>query len=240
MSVIIDVAVIAVSCVTVYFCYRGGFMRMFVRILGYLLAFIIASSVSLPIAKAVFESYVRPQAEKSVSDIVEKNIGGSLKKGVGSVSDAVDDVYNGMPEFMSSYLNSSGFEKEKITDSLSGFSSGSYAELSSGIVDALVKPIVVNLLEAIVFLLALLICSAAVRILMRALRSVKRVPVIGPLNSLLGGVLGILQAALIIYILAAAVKIFILCTGNANGIINESVVENTYIFNIFYKYNLFS
>ncbi len=238
MSVLIDVIVIALSCATVYFSAKQGFVRIFVGVLGYLLAFIIATAISKPISTAVYENMVKPTVVENISKSLPDTSG--IAESAEAVDQSLDEIFDNIPDFAAEYLENSGLSRNDIADSVNGIVSADAESISEGIADSLVKPIVLNLLEMIVFLILLTILTAAFRVVSKPLRRVKNIPLIGPLNSFLGGVLGILRASITIYVLAAAVKMFVVLTGNENTFLNETVIGSTYIFNIFYKYNLFS
>lgn len=238
MSVLIDIIVIALSCAIVYFSAKKGFVRIFISVLGYVLAFIIATAISKPISAAVFDNMVKPAVVSNINKALPDTSG--ITERAAAVDQAVDEIFDNIPEFAAEYLENSGMSRGEIADSVDGIVSADTQSIAEGIVDALIKPLVINLLEMIVFLVLLTILTAAFRVVSKPLQRIKNIPLIGPLNSFLGGVLGILRASLTIYVLAAAAKMFVVLTGNSNEVLNETVISSTYIFNIFYKYNLFS
>lgn len=237
MSILIDLIVVVLSCVIVYFSAKKGFVRILVQVVGFILAVVIASAISGPLSNEIFDTFIAKSATQNIS----KTISDSLTiKDSNKIGTAVDDVYASLPKFIQNYLNSTELKKDKVTESVNTFTDGNSRQIAQGIVQVLIKPLVTYLIQAIIFIIILSLLMIAVRVVSKLLNGVKKIPIIGPANSFLGGVLGVLKASLIIYILAIAVRLFIVCTGNANGFLNTVTVSKTLIFNIFYKYNLLS
>lgn len=237
MSIIVDLIVVALSCFIVINAAKKGFVQLLVQVVGFILAFVIASAISTPLSNEIFDGMIAPSVTNSIADELNKKI---TKKDTKTINNAVEEVFKDMPEFVVNYLNNTGLKQDTVVDSVTDFTDGDYKNVAVGIVNTLIKPLIVMLLETVIFLVLLSLLMIAVRIVSRFVRPIKKIPVIGTLNSFLGGVLGVLKASAIIYIIAALVKLFVICTGNANEILNETVIADTFIFNIFYKYNLFS
>ena len=62
---------------------------------------------------------------------------------------------------------------------------------------------------------------------------------LGGVNSLLGGALGFFQGILVVYLLAVLLGLAVLLTNNQIPFVNEEVIQNTFIFKIFYNFNPF-
>lgn len=99
---------------------------------------------------------------------------------------------------------------------------------------------VIAIVKFILFVISFFICMTIVRILCNMISFVNRVPLIGPANAILGGVLGILEGLLVVYIISIIIKIIITLSSGNMLVFNSNTVENTIIFKHIYNINLFT
>lgn len=99
-----------------------------------------------------------------------------------------------------------------------------------------VRTMAVSLLTMVAFLIIFLLAMLIVRALVRLTRSVNRVPVVGGINRLLGGVLGAAEAFLLCYLIGMAATVLISFSENRWGWLNTAVVQKTYLLNWFIQF----
>lgn len=99
-----------------------------------------------------------------------------------------------------------------------------------------VRTMAVSLLTMVAFLIIFLLAMLIVRALVRLTRSVNRVPVVGGINRLLGGVLGAAEAFLLCYLIGMAATVLISLSENRWGWLNTAVVQKTYLLNWFIQF----
>ena len=99
-----------------------------------------------------------------------------------------------------------------------------------------VRTMAVSLLTMVAFLIIFLLAMLIVRALVKLTRSVNRVPVVGGINRLLGGVLGAAEAFLLCYLIGMAATVLISLSENRWGWLNTAVVQKTYLLNWFIQF----
>lgn len=99
-----------------------------------------------------------------------------------------------------------------------------------------IRTMAVSLLTMVAFLIIFLLAMLIVRALVRLTRSVNRVPVVGGINRLLGGVLGAAEAFLLCYLIGMAATVLISFSENRWGWLNTAVVQKTYLLNWFIQF----
>ena len=72
-----------------------------------------------------------------------------------------------------------------------------------------------------------------VHCLVKMVRGVRHIPLVGPLNSLLGGAMGLLEAAVIWYVISVAIH-FVLEFSGGFSWLNRTDIELSWIFGPFY------
>ena len=99
-----------------------------------------------------------------------------------------------------------------------------------------VRTMAVSLLTMVAFLIIFLLAMLIVRALVKLARSVNRVPVVGGINRLLGGVLGAAEAFLLCYLIGMAATVLISFSESRWGWLNTAVVQKTYLLNWFIQF----
>lgn len=101
--------------------------------------------------------------------------------------------------------------------------------------DAL-RTVMVALLTMVAFLIIFLLAMVIVKALARLTRNVNRVPVVGGVNRLLGGVLGAAEAFLLCYLIGMAVTVLITFSENGWSWLNTAVVQKSTLLNWFVQF----
>ena len=95
----------------------------------------------------------------------------------------------------------------------------------------------IKTIEAIFFLLLFAACMVLVRCLTRVLRGVERLPVIGPVNALLGAAMGAIEVLVLFFVAAVTVRLLLDFTGGFTWL-NEEIISSTRLFRYFYAFDL--
>ena len=107
--------------------------------------------------------------------------------------------------------------------------------ISAAAGDAL-RTVMVAFLTMVAFLIIFLLAMLIVRALAKLTRNVNRVPVVGGVNRVLGGVLGAAEAFLLCYLLGMAVTVLITISENRWGWLNTAVVQQSTLLNWFVQF----
>lgn len=107
--------------------------------------------------------------------------------------------------------------------------------ISAAAGDAL-RTVMVAFLTMVAFLIIFLLAMLIVRALAKLTRNVNRVPVVGGVNRVLGGVLGAAEAFLLCYLLGMAVTVLITISENRWVWLNTAVVQQSTLLNWFVQF----
>lgn len=141
-------------------------------------------------------------------------------------------------EYVLNALSVVGGGAEKIADVVDVFITGTKDQTARAAEETLVAPAVKWLLRALIFILAMFILRLIISPVADVFKFANRIPVIGPVNALLGGVLGVAQGLLFLYIAALVVKVIINVSGNSLMFFNTQTIEKTKLFIHFYLFRL--
>lgn len=110
--------------------------------------------------------------------------------------------------------------------------------LSTKLVDASLKPIIVGFITVVVFLIIFFICMAIFKRLARASKKINDVQVLGPINRILGGVLGLALGAVACFILVTVFDYLVNNLGNVFSFVTPEQLGEGKIYSLFSGFSL--
>lgn len=228
IPILLDIFVVIVVVTMVRSCARRGFVRTVIQFAGYMVSLGIASVVSRLGAIFVYNSFIRVE-------LIE-----FLSRNIQSVSDQ-DMVVNeliaaleSLPVILQRALSQAGVDLTSQLYNLTGDTAG---KIAIAVADTVVGPAVMGLLRTLFFVLAFSVCMLFVKSFSRMFRGMHRIPLIGPANTLLGGVIGGLEAFLVLYIAAVLISLVQTLTGDAIPYLTQQAIARTYLFRLFFDLN---
>ncbi len=226
MNWVIDLIVLVLVFLIVFAAYKKGFLRSVLSLGGFLIASVFSFVFGKMIAEGIFDSMVRPWLTSMVESEVVAGTNNNLTA-------AVDNMYQNLPGYLSGPLDFLFGSKEQVLSNIQTAMNENSAGLTDSIV-GLLKPMMVVLISILTVLILFLLCMFALRVIDKMLIQVRRIPVIGTFDGLLGGIVGIFQAVLWMVILVFLVKAVILLTSNGLAWLNDEVVDSTILFKWMY------
>lgn len=230
-AIIFDLLLIA--AILYYFGrgWRKGFLSTLVHVVGYVLACYGAYIGSRALAETIYQLFIRQKLIRSVGDALQNSAASA------DVSASIGAVLQTMPKMLQGFVTSFFGGVEGLTKEFGGMLSGTAETVSIAVADQMLYPIIYTVLQAISFLLLFFAIMVLVRSLSKIFRGVRHIPLIGPVNSLLGGVLGLVQGMVIIFIVVMALHLFIGLTGGNIRYLNDEAIGQTYLFRYVYNWN---
>ncbi|MCL2086975.1 MAG: CvpA family protein [Oscillospiraceae bacterium] len=154
---------------------------------------------------------------------------------VTALSGALDDFSEHF-SIITGFINP-GADSNYVNHALIILINSEHDSLSEAVADGVVKPSVMNPLNLIIFFSLFLLFKLTFGVLARSLRAVNRIPILGKLNMLLGVVAGLLQAFIVLFLLAAFLHIITSITGNTVIFINDTTINNSVLFKYIYNFD---
>lgn len=232
MSLFLDIAIVLIFAITVFFAAKNGFIKTLISAVSFIVAIIITASFCNPFAEFLKTT---PIAE-SIETATEDKITEFILEGAGDTDALVD----GKSSDFNTLLTISGIDKEEIKTW--------YAE---NVVDvenkesALAKKISEPIIDVIATATSIVILFVGTQILLsilsRVLNTLAKLPILRSCNKLLGIILGIILAMFRVFLFCFVMRLLI---ENADFLGNDFISalnpDNTLFFNIFYNINIYS
>lgn len=231
-SIILDIAVLFIGFSIIRKSYRNGFLRSAVLFVGSLAAILISIWLSRWLANVVYENFLRESIIAQINEVVQNGTN-SL-----SISELISQLTSAFPAFLINPLLAAFGGQEQLAAEIQQNINSTTDSLGTVIADTVVGPITISLIQMISCLLILAICVIIIKILASMFKRIYAIPIIGTVNAFLGAGIGILQAAVILYILALICSIVVSVTANELSWLNTGIIDLTYLFKYFYNFQI--
>lgn len=225
MSIALDIIIVAIVLFFAIRMYRRGFAVAAVQIAGYLALVTCGLMVSQGLSNVTYRTLVEP----AVCSTIEGHI---ATIGTDGATEVIDAVYDGLPEIVVTLSENRGVTREALGQQLTENITEGASAAASAVASTLIKPIVTSVFTVVFLLLIMVIGGWAVKLLAKLADKIFSAPVVGGLNHLLGGVLGIAQGALWATVFTWLVSMVVMLTADGFIGINAEVIGSTYIFKL--------
>ncbi len=222
MAYILDGAAILIFLLAIFLGFRRGFIKSVIHLAGCVVAIVAAALLSTPLAGGAYDLFLADTVEETISSkIVETD--------EQSVQEALTGILEQLPGPVANALESAGLgTPEQLTEKLQSSLGGSADALSSTISTMIVRPVAVSLLRMLFFTVLFIVVMILAAIAATAIDRVCHLPVLRQVNGALGGVMGALQGALLVFV-GVTVLTLLSLVSDSDGAISRQTIEDTHI-----------
>lgn len=223
-AIVLDIAAVAIVIYCAHAAARKGFLRTVIQMVAYVAIILAASFFSRAAAPVVYDRVVEPMItqrqeaprEPGGADLISYGRAGllsALDDGLGALESGLDSVKELLPD---------EFDPQALADGL-------VDELA----DATLRPLMISAIGMIGFVLLFSILSIVANILLSTLGIVNHLPVVGPINALLGGAVGILEGLLLVWVFAFLLRGLLGIYPEGWWIFRADTIGHTFLFRYF-------
>lgn len=226
-----DVIVVGIFLICIYLYAKKGFLRSVVLLVGRIAAIVIAILLSGAIASSIYVNSIEPKVTKEISSRIDVATDKDNVKAI--ITDATKTFPKAFQDAMLSFADINDEAMNKIDNSLSKSSD----DVAKAISQEIIRPIIEFLIRVVLFAVFFAVLMIGVNLVAKMFGTLYNVPILGQLNMLLGGALGLINAVVILFLLVLALKGVIIATGNDLIVINEQTIGKSTIFDWIYNFN---
>lgn len=212
-----DLLALAILSLLVWDCARKGFLRKVINFLGALAAAVAAAFLSSPLALWIYDNLVRD----AVRAVLSSQIAAALEGGGGS-----GGLLAALPGWAVRMAPETSLPMPQEEDQI-------LAAVEQLLDAALAQPIL-TLLRGLCFFVLFALLVALARYIARMFQGVNRIPLVGSVNAVLGGALGVGEALIALYLLAVMARLLVTYTGGG-AFFNDQSLGGGYLFSFFYR-----
>lgn len=227
-NLVLDLCIAAIAGITVFVAYKRGFVKTFISAVSSILAMIVVMLFTAPVANMLAETplagSVRDKTAVFIDELVENS----------EATDAIELVQDKTGELYV-VLESVGIDLGEFSDWLEDSVSQSEEVFRENLVEYVSGPVSTLVMRAIA-MLALYLGSLILLKIAASLLSgvIEHLPFLKQANHALGMLLGVVMAAVYVFVFCAIVGILI-NTSSLTGLtaLNQIVPEETYLYRWF-------
>ncbi|MBQ8623733.1 MAG: CvpA family protein [Oscillospiraceae bacterium] len=165
------------------------------------------------IKSEVEQSMIEKMLNSLLGDVVSKDL-------INEMLVSIEGTTNGVDNVLSAFIGGNADETARATE------------------ENIVAPIIKGILKILVWLVLMIVFRLIIGPVSDSFKLVNKIPLIGPVNSLLGAILGAVEGIIFIYALSLAVKLAVYLTEGSLMFINDQTISQTYIFRYFYYFDI--
>lgn len=213
-----DLLAVVIFFHSVQKCARRGFVSTIAGLLVYVAAAVIAYATYANIADFLYENVIH--------DVVRHVLTNSFSDMLSNVAGDADIVHS-IPFVLRLML---GFKKSAVE----AIPIDAADAMADHVIDLALETPLMSLLHGVGFLLMFTISAFFARWLSRVFTGINKLPVIGTLNVILGGIAGVLEGGISLLIGGLVLRLAVTFSDGVWWWLNESVIHSTYIWRLFY------
>lgn len=200
MAYIIDIVLIAIFSFIVVFAVKKGFAKIALNLVATVLSYIAAYVLGRPTAEFLYDKVIRTMIENSLERKIEKSP-------AGDVITQAKGLIESLPQGLMKLADKIGFNTSAALESVDS-ANISAKGISAAITDSVLKPMVIVLLTVICSIVIFIVASIIFGIIARLINKVFKMPVVKNVNRFLGGVVGIVQGIILLFVVCSLFYFF--------------------------------
>ena len=220
MAYMLDVAVILILLLAVFVGYKRGFVKSVIKLVGCILAVIVAGVLSPMVAGGIFDTFVSNGLQESMASQMTSADAESALAGIRNMLD-------GLPEPVVNALESSGLgTPEQMLENVQESLSGGVEAVSQAVVVKVIRPVAVALLGALCFFILFILLIILVAVLANLINKVCSIPVLKQMNGALGAVMGALEGAVVVLVAVTVVQLIAASSAQDKWISSKDIQDS--------------
>lgn len=227
MAYIVDIIIIALFVLVVALAYKKGFLSTVIDTFALAISAVVSYMFFEPVAEGAYNLFVRDLVETRFTRVLD-DISSSL-----SVADKVQAMIEGLPPSAVKLAEVMGVNFNSLALSVSYGGELSDEALIDLAVDKIGHTIMINVTEVVTFIAMFIIITIALKFLAGIFKKANDIPLLGKLNAVLGGVIGIVKAVAIVFVACTAFYFIAGMSGAKpvieavnNSIIYDFIIDN--------------
>ena len=228
ISIIIDLVFILIALVIVQRNYKQGFLTAAIKLVAVFISWMLAAKLAPIIAVRIYNSYLRENIILFISENIA-NAGINIENAGLSIEQIIAQAFgDGRLSEIMQKLITMGANAEITQNILANVADA--GEISQKIELSIVGPIVINVVKTVAYIVIFFVTVTILNIIARVCKIVNKLPLIGGLNHLLGGAMGIIIAFLSVCVVCVILNLLVVILPADNGYLTMEILEGSKIY----------
>lgn len=223
MGILLDIGFVIIILLCVVFGYKKGFFKSIAGFFGAVIAMFLAWVLAGLIANALYQGIFREKLIDNISAVLSNDA-------LVSFPEKAAQVVANLPGFLSNTLNNQGITSSQIQQSLQAAGSNAAPATAD-----LISPAIIWLLQLLLTVILFFILLILVRLVIKLISNVFRLPALRQVDGILGGLFGIFKGVVYIFLACILLQLLMPVIGNSSEPMKQ-VLDNSFIYQfIFYN-----
>ena len=223
MDFIVDAIIIAKIAVVIVRSSKKGFVSSLVDAFAMIIATIVSYMFTPEVSQFIYDSFIKNSVSKGFEKVLDDMNTNT------AVADKVDAMIASLPESAVNLADSLGIINLNSIGAgihMSGVIDDN--QLITTVLNDFAYNVMITITKIVVFFILFVVATLVLRMVSNFLENINKIPLIGKLNSTLGGVLGVAKALIIIIVVCTVMYFIVSSSDNVDlvGAISDSKIYN--------------
>ena len=223
MDFIVDAIIIAIIAVVIVRSSKKGFVSSLVDAFAMIIATIVSYMFTPEVSQFIYDSFIKNSVSKGFEKVLDDMNTNA------AVADKVDAMIASLPEGAVNLADKLGIIN------LNAIGAGIHMpgvidnnQLITTVLNDFAYNVMITITKVVVFFILFVLATLVLRMVSNFLEKINKIPLIGKLNSTLGGVLGVSKALIIILVVCTVMYFIVSSSDNVDlvGAISDSKIYN--------------
>ena len=223
MNFIVDAIIIALIVVVIVRSSKKGFVSSLIDTFSMVIATIISYMFTPEVSQFIYDSFIKNSVSKGFEKVLDDMNTNA------AVADKVDAMIASLPEGAVNLADRLGIIN------LNAIGAGIHVpgvidnnQLITTVLNDFAYNVMITITKVVVFFILFVLATLVLRMVSNFLENINKIPLIGKLNSTLGGVLGVAKALIIILVVCTVMYFIVSSSDNVDlvGAISDSKIYN--------------
>lgn len=223
MNFIVDAIIIAIIAIVIVRSSKKGFVSSLIDTFAMIIATIVSYMFTPEVSQFVYDSFIKNSVSKGFEKVLDDMNTNA------AVADKVDAMIASLPEGAVNLADRLGIIN------LNAIGAGIHMpgvidnnQLITTVLNDFAYNVMITITKVVVFFILFVLATLVLRMVSNFLEKINKIPLIGKLNSTLGGVLGVAKALIIILVVCTVMYFIVSSSDNVDlvGAISDSKIYN--------------
>ncbi len=223
VSVIFDIIALVLAIFIIARSASKGFISSIISFFGGLASLILSSFLSRPLAEYIYGLFLK---DKIISSITE-SIGNVSTNSASEFLNSLEQSVQSLPSPIVALFQSNG---QSVVDIVTNNLGQGVQTIAEDLSLKIIEPLFITLISTVFFIILFIILSLVFNLLSKLFVGIKKIPVIGKINSILGAVFGILYSLIILYVVYVVLYFLSTVFNLSLPYVTQETLQGSYIF----------
>ena len=227
-ALIMDAVILLIFIIQIRRGLHSGLLRTVVECLAWLVAMVLAAMISQVVSGVIYNMFFSGKVTELLTQAATENSSPE------AFAAAMNQALESLPAAVRAGVE---FVMESINLDIAAVDGAQLTEFAQTVAESVVRPIITSMIQLVCFVLLFILGMIILRLVAVAFGMFNSIPLVGGLNRLLGGALGAVKAAVMVFVLLAGVELYLASSAGQGEFLNWDTIQKSVVTPFFYENN---